>query len=133
VDGEFSLLRWSSSYRWGALPIMYYSCFPEFYPFFFTISFLNTTFRMWTVGKYIATSSSSNEDFLDSEATSQAFFLLTMPVRYYIVLDVNGLLCNAESGVKGQIKWRPAMPDFLASCIHHFFVVFWSSCRNKKM
>jgi hypothetical protein len=25
------------------------------------------------------------------------------------------------------------MPDFLASCIHHFFVVFWSSYGNKKM
>jgi hypothetical protein len=133
VDGELSLLRWSSSYGWGALPIMYYSCFPNFHPCFFTISFLNATFRMWTAGKYIATSSSSDEDFPDSEATSQALSPPTMPMRYHIVLDVNGLLCNAESGAKGQIKWRPAMPDFLTSCIHHFFVVFWSSCGNKKM
>jgi hypothetical protein len=133
VDGELSLLRWSSSYGWGALPIMYYSCFPNFHPCFFTISFLNATFCIWTAGKYIATSSSSDEDFPDSEATSQALSPPTMPVRYHIVLDMNGLLCNAESRAKGQIKWRPAMPDFLTSCIHHFFVVFWSSCGNKKM
>jgi hypothetical protein len=55
---------------------------------------------MWTVGKYIATSSSSDEDFPNNEATSQALSPPTMPMRYHIVLDVNGLLCNVESGAK---------------------------------
>jgi hypothetical protein len=100
MNGELSLLQWSYSYGWGALPIMYYSCFPDFHPYFFTISFLNSTFRMWTARKYIATSSFSDEDFLDSEATSQALSPPRMPMRYHIVLDVNGLLCNAESGAK---------------------------------
>jgi hypothetical protein len=128
MDGELSLSLWSSylwigssPYRggalicvWRALPIavelflwmgsspyhvlLLFSRFPSL---FFTISFLNATFHMWTVGKYIATSLPSEEDFPDSEATSQALSPQTMPVRYHIVLDVNGLLCNAESGAKG--------------------------------
>jgi hypothetical protein len=133
MDGELSLLRWSSSYGWRALPIMYYSCFPKFHLYFFTISFLNSTFCMWTVGKDIATSSHSEEDFMNSEASFPALSPPTMPMMYHIVIDVNGFLCNAESGSKGHINWRLGMLDFLYFCIHYFFVVFWSSCGNKKM
>lgn len=88
---------------------------------------------MWTARSHFSSLSSSDEDFPDSEAPSQALSPPTRPVRYHIVLDVNGLLCNAESGAKGQIKWRPAMRDFLTSCMNNFFVVFWSSCGKLKM
>jgi hypothetical protein len=115
-------LRWSSTYGWGALPIaielflsrdiMSLSCLSELHLCLFTKSILNNSSCIWTVGKHIAILQLSKEDFLDSES-SLLLFPETMLVRYYIVLDVNGLLCNAENRSRGQINWRRGMEDFL--------------------
>ena len=52
---------------------------------------------------------------------------------FFLVLDMNGLLCDSDSGGAGDIRWRNNLRSFLNFCFAQFEVVFWSACGKKKL
>jgi len=55
------------------------------------------------------------------------------PLTIFLVFDVNGLLCDSDSGASGKIRWRENLNGFLRYCFAQFEVVFWSACGGKKL
>ena len=64
---------------------------------------------------------------------------LAPKMRYYLLLDLNGTLCDiVRAPCASKIKqivivFREGVEDFQKYCSQHFEVYFWSSCQKKKM
>ena len=55
-------------------------------------------------------------------------------VRYHLVLDVNGVLCDVDGPLLNmQLRWRPNLRSFLQFCHNNFIVIYWSACRMSKL
>ena len=64
---------------------------------------------------------------------------LALEVRYYLLLDLNGTLCDRvrplwASKIKQNVTvFREGIKDFLKYYSQQLWVYFWSCCQKKKM